>query len=78
VAFEQLLPAGTGVAPRGAGAAERWEPFALRSASEHPWPPLPPVEEPPGAELDEWRAAVRAWERLQRLDREQRGAPWNA
>jgi hypothetical protein len=41
-----------------------------------PWPALlPATEEEP---LDDTAAVLRQWERLQRLDREQRGVTWSA
>lgn len=41
-----------------------------------PWPELP--EDPEPDPLDGWDAALRGWERLQRLEREQRGVLWSA
>jgi hypothetical protein len=47
----------------------------LEGTREDPWPALP--EEPPEPGED-GAALLRSWERLQRLDREQRGVGWNA
>jgi hypothetical protein len=40
------------------------------SVDRHPWPELPPPTAQPDVDLD---AALRAWERERRLDREQAG-----
>jgi len=39
------------------------------------WPRLP---EPQSEDFEGWPVALRRWERLRRLDAEQRGEPWNA
>lgn len=46
-----------------------------RTSGTREWPQLP---EPQGDEFDAWPVGIRRWERLRRLDAEQRGEPWNA
>jgi hypothetical protein len=64
--------------PRPAAWTAAWpstDPAGMHEEWPAPWPTLPDEEPPPG---DETGAALRAWERLQRLDREQRGLGWSA
>ncbi len=64
----RMAPQTTPSPPAGMAAIEQ---AGLRS----PWPTLPDEDPLPG---DDLAVALRAWERLQRLDREQRGLEWSA
>jgi hypothetical protein len=65
-------PEAQGPWPRATGAPAHRAPLALappsRDSLAHPWPELPPARDAREAEVDE---ALREWERVRRLDREQ-------
>ena len=56
---------------------EHSPPLAIMTQAERePWPALPDEDEPESTSAD-WESRLRTWRRRQRLEREQRGDPWN-
>jgi hypothetical protein len=48
----------------------------VTQAEREPWPALPDEDEPEPTSAN-WEARLRTWRRRWRLEREQRGDPWN-